>query len=148
MAEPYNTNLAAEFHVLSLLHRLGADAALSLGNKKAVDITVVRGEGEAVTIDVKGVAGQFDWPADNVKVPDHDRHFLALVCFEGRIADPEQLPSVWVVPVRELAPLLRTYKTRVVVSRAAVRAVSEKYRQAWHLVLGRGSPNQTGSTTE
>src|SRR4051812_30808125 len=92
MAEPYNTNLAAEFHVLSLLHRLGADAALSLGNKKAVDITVVRGEGEAVTIDVKGVAGPHDWPADNVKVPDHGRHFLVLVSFEGKIGDPEQVP--------------------------------------------------------
>ena len=46
---------------LSLLHRLGpADAALSLGNKKAVDITVVRAEGGAVTIDVKGVAGRYD----------------------------------------------------------------------------------------
>jgi hypothetical protein len=115
MGEPYNTNLAAEFHVLSLLHRLGADAALSLGNKKAVDITVVRAEGEAVTLDVKGVAGRDDWPADNVRVPDHDRHFLALVSFEGRIGDPERMPSVWVVPARELSPLLRTYRTRVVV---------------------------------
>jgi hypothetical protein len=95
MSEPYNTNLAAEFHVLSLLHRLGADAALSLGNKKAVDITVVRGEGEAVTVDVKGVAGAYDWPADDVRVPEHDRHYLALVSFEGRIDDPEQMPSVW-----------------------------------------------------
>ena len=37
----YDTNLAAEFHVLSMLHRLGADASLTLGNKKAVDIIVV-----------------------------------------------------------------------------------------------------------
>jgi hypothetical protein len=36
----YNTNLAAEFYVLSILHRLGAEAALTLGNKKAVDINV------------------------------------------------------------------------------------------------------------
>src|SRR5688572_25898541 len=120
----YDTNLAAEFHVLSILHRLGADAALSLGNKKAVDITVVRGEGRAVTVDVKGVAGPHDWPADNVKVPDHGRHFLALVSFEGKIADPEAVPSVWVIPARELAPLLRRYATRTVVSRAAVRATS------------------------
>src|SRR4051794_130133 len=140
MGEPYNTNLAAEFHVLSLLHRLGADAALSLGNKKAVDITVVRAEGEAVTIDVKGVAGPHDWPADNVRVPDHDRHFLALVSFEGRIGDPVLVPSVWVVPARELRELLRTYRTRVVVSRAAVRAASERYRHAWHLVTGQGLP--------
>ena len=29
--EKYNTNLAAEFHVLSILHRLGASASLTLG---------------------------------------------------------------------------------------------------------------------
>jgi hypothetical protein len=29
----YNTNLAAEFYVLSMLHRFGEDAALTLGNK-------------------------------------------------------------------------------------------------------------------
>jgi hypothetical protein len=33
----YNTNLAAEFYVLSILHRLGFDATMTLGNKKAVD---------------------------------------------------------------------------------------------------------------
>ena len=38
----YNTNLAAEFFVLSTLHRLGADAALTLGNKKAVDIAIAQ----------------------------------------------------------------------------------------------------------
>ena len=43
MAETYNTNLAAEFYVLSVLHRLGAEANLALGNKKSVDIVVVRG---------------------------------------------------------------------------------------------------------
>lgn len=34
----YDTNLAAEFYVLSCLHRLGGAANLTLGNKKAVDI--------------------------------------------------------------------------------------------------------------
>jgi len=33
----YNTNLAAEFYVLSMLHRLGAEATLTLANRKAVD---------------------------------------------------------------------------------------------------------------
>jgi hypothetical protein len=136
MSEPYNTNLAAEFHVMSLLYRLGADAALSLGNKKGVDITVVRAEGEAVTIDVKGLAGRDDWPVNNVRETDHDRHFVVLVSFEGRIGDLEFVPSVWVVPARELSPFLRTYGTRVFVSRAAVRAVSERYWHAWHLVTG------------
>jgi hypothetical protein len=33
----YNTNLAAEFHVLAMLYCCGMDASLTLGNKKAVD---------------------------------------------------------------------------------------------------------------
>jgi hypothetical protein len=57
----YNTNLASEFYVLSMLYRLGLDANLTLGNKKSVDITVVLGPGRAVTIDVKAVAGKMDW---------------------------------------------------------------------------------------
>jgi len=52
----YNTNLASEFYALSTLHRLGADANLTLGNKKFVDIAVIRGEGDAITVDVKGLA--------------------------------------------------------------------------------------------
>ena len=43
--------MAAEFHVLSVLHRLGLTATLTLGNKKSVDIVVVRETGKAVTID-------------------------------------------------------------------------------------------------
>ncbi len=137
MSDRYNTNLAAEFHVLSVLYRLGADAALSLGNKKAVDITVVRGEGEAVTIDVKGLAGAYDWPADNVKIPKHDRHFIVLVSFENHIEDVRKTPSVWVIPARKLSPLIAKYPTRTFVSRALVRSKGKQFEQAWQLVLGK-----------
>ena len=57
----YNTNLAAEFYVLSCLHRLGITANLTLGNKKGVDIVVVREAGDAVTVEVKGLAGKYEW---------------------------------------------------------------------------------------
>ncbi|PYN92803.1 MAG: hypothetical protein DMD91_31575 [Candidatus Rokuibacteriota bacterium] len=134
MADPYNTNLAAEFYVLSMLHRRGAEASLTLGNKKSVDIAVVRGAGRTVTIDVKGVAKRWDWPADNVRLPDHNRHFLALVSFEGKIREPEAVPNVWVIPARKVAPFLRKYRTRTVISRAAVEAEGTRFRAAWHLV--------------
>lgn len=98
MADPYNTNLAAEFYVLSMLHRRGAEASLTLGNKKSVDIAVVRGAGRTITIDVKGVAKRWDWPADNVRLPEHNRHFLALVSFEGQIRQAATPPSVWIIP--------------------------------------------------
>lgn len=138
MSEKYNTNLAAEFHVLSVLHRLGADASLSLGNKKAVDITVVRGDGMAVTIDVKGVAGKFDWPADNVVV--RNLHFIALVSFQGRIRAFDQMPWAWIVPSVELGDFLSVYAKksvhgeRRVVSRAKLNKTGGRFRDAWPLL--------------
>jgi hypothetical protein len=48
----YDTNLAAEFYVLSALHRLGLSATLTLGNKKSVDIVIARDAGDALTLDL------------------------------------------------------------------------------------------------
>jgi hypothetical protein len=60
----YNTNLSAEYHVLSMLYRKGLNAYLTLGNKKSVDIIVEKENGTIITIDVKGLAGKTCWPMD------------------------------------------------------------------------------------
>lgn len=52
----YDTNLAAEFDVLSCLHRRGLTANLTLVNKKSVDIVAVRDAGDAMTVELKGIA--------------------------------------------------------------------------------------------
>lgn len=135
----YDTNLAAEFYVLSCLHRIGLTANLTLGNKKGVDIVVVRDAGDAVTVEVKGVAKKYDWPANNLVTEKPDRHFVALVCFEGRIAEHEMSPPrVWIVPFPDVEPFKRVYQGRTNVSRAAVLADGKRYENAWHLVDGRG----------
>src|SRR5260221_10752573 len=100
----YNTNLAAEFYALSMLHRLGADANLTLGNKKSVDIAVVRGKGASITIDVKGLAGKTGWPIDNLGA-GNPKHFIVFVCFRGKITDPAAAPLVWVIPSLKIASL-------------------------------------------
>ena len=92
----YDTNLAAEFYTLSVLYRLGAAATLTLGNKKSVDIVVVRSAGDTVTIDVKGIAGKTCWPVSNVPT-DRARHFVVFVSFLNRIDDPSVSPEVYVV---------------------------------------------------
>jgi hypothetical protein len=129
----YDTNLAAEFAVLSMLHRLGADAALTLGNKKGVDIIVARA-GEALTVEVKGVAGRYDWPADNIQSPRPERHFVVLVSFEAQIADPTVAPRCWVVPFPELEPYLHQYGTRLDVLRSSMREHGEQFENAWSLI--------------
>ncbi len=132
----YNTNLASEFYVMATLYRLGLDAALTLGNKKAVDIFVHRDDDTTATIDVKGVVKRYDWPVDNVKPDEKSNHFIVLVCFNGKIAEPNTSPSVWVIPVRELKNFIIKYKTRSVVSRKVLHEKGEKYRDAWELLVG------------
>lgn len=131
----YNTNLAAEFHVLSILHRFGAAANLTLGNKKGVDIVVVREAGDAVTVEVKGVAGRYDWPADNIQSVFPRRHFVALVSFEGRIAEATIPPRCWVVPLPRLKPYLHQYKGRLNVMAATLRKEGQQFENAWSLII-------------
>lgn len=135
----YDTNLAAEYYVLSCLHRRGLTANLTLGNKKGVDIVVVRAAGDAVTVEVKGVAKKYDWPANNLTTDRPDRHFVVLISFEGRIHDPEMPPPrVWVLPFRLVEPFKRSYGSRMnVVSRAAVVSGGSSYKNAWHLIEGK-----------
>ena len=131
----YNTNLASEFYVLSMLHRFGCDASLTLGNKKTVDIVVVRETGNVVTIDVKGLAGTTSWPVDNVKKVNKD-HFLVFVSFLGKIADHTVSPEVYVVPSKRLAPLVYHSPNgkRHVLQLSRMRKDGTQFRDAWDLV--------------
>ncbi len=131
----YETNLASEFYILSVLHRLGIDATLTLGNKKSVDILVVREAGDAVTVDVKGVAGKYDWPADNIRTSSNHRHFIAFVSYEGSFREPKILPSIWIVPYEGVAQFTKQYQGRKNVSRALLTKNGKAYQDAWHLLL-------------
>jgi hypothetical protein len=127
----YNTNLAAEFWVLSTLYRLGIEAHLTLGNKKSVDILILRDSETICTADVKGLAGPYDWPADNVTIFDKPNHYYIFLSFEGKISDPSATPSVWVIPSDRLRPFIKQFKTRTVVSRPLVRKDGGRFRNAW-----------------
>jgi hypothetical protein len=133
----YDTNLASEFYVLSMLHRLGAEPSLTLANKKAVDIYVAAGNDEFITIDVKGVARAYDWPVSNLKGTKRKNHFYVLVCFEGAIEDPSTIPSVWIVPCDAITRFIKPYKNRLNVSRALIKKNGQAYRDAWDLIVSK-----------
>lgn len=131
----YNTNLASEFYVLSMLHRLGCDASLTLGNKKSVDIVIVREAGDVATIDVKGLAGTTSWPVDNVK-KKVDGHFLVFVSFLDKIGDHTITPEVYIVPSLQLDPLVYHSPNgkRHVLQLSRMRKDGTEFRDAWDLV--------------
>ena len=132
----YNSNLAGEFYVLSMLHRLGADATLTLGNKKSVDIVVVRAAGKTVTVDVKALAGKTSWPVDNFR--DKKNHFVALICFKGQIEQLDTVPEVYIVPSADVDGVtLHCPGGRKVIQYSRMRRDGTKYRKdaAWKKLL-------------
>lgn len=91
-----NTNLASEFYILSMLYRIGANASLTLGNKKSVDIVIEKGE-KVITIDVKGLRDTSIFPLDNWSKKD-ENHYLIFVSFLKKIDDPLCVPEIYIVP--------------------------------------------------
>ncbi|GHU85366.1 hypothetical protein FACS189473_4320 [Spirochaetia bacterium] len=98
----FNTHLAAEFFVMSALHRLGVNALLTLGNKKAVDIVVEKGA-DTLTVEVKGLATRGSFPIGNYTAKAQDKnHYYVFVSFLGKIGTPACLPDVYIVPAKDL----------------------------------------------
>ncbi|MCJ7446395.1 MAG: hypothetical protein MUO72_01750 [Bacteroidales bacterium] len=132
--EGYNTNLASEYYVLSMLYRLGYDAYLTLGNKKSVDIIIDKGD-DLLTIDVKGMAGTTNWPMENFKKKG-DKHFIILVSFTNKINYPASVPEVYIVPSEKVPNLIyqNPKGTRRGITLSRIRTEASAYRDAWHLL--------------
>lgn len=127
----YDTNLASEYYVLSMLYRLGIDAYLTLGSKKSVDILINK-NGALKTVDVKGIKGVTWWPLDNFS-NRKSNHFLALVSYLNKIEDVSVIPEVYIVPAKDVDKLLweNPKKTRKGISLGNMRKTESKYRNKW-----------------
>jgi hypothetical protein len=135
MAESkYNTNLASEYLVLSMMYRKGLDAYITLGNRKSVDIVVDFGT-HMTTIDVKGIAGTTLWPMDNFS-GNKPHHFIVLVSFLNKISNHSVSPEVYVVPSGDVASLLyhNPKGNRKGIQLSTVRKHAAKYSDRWDLI--------------
>jgi hypothetical protein len=96
------TGDSAEFYVLATLRRLDIDAHLTLANKKAVDIIVIK-DGCVLTIDVKGlqVGTSFQIGKNMEKITDKN-HYFVFVYFGKDISDIGKVPPMYVVPAKDL----------------------------------------------
>lgn len=140
----HNTNLASEYYALSMLYRMGADAHLTLGNKKSVDILVEK-DNEIITIDVKGLKDSSCFPIDNIKKKDK-KHFLIFISFKKKINQPDCIPDVFIVPSDELFNKhdeldgeIIVYKNpkgnRTVVEYSRLKKLSAKYKDKWDFFI-------------
>jgi hypothetical protein len=104
--------LAAKLQVLSVLHRLGAEANLTLAQPDNVDITVLLSTGRAITIDVKTLSGTKRWNVE--RVSGRKNHYIAFVAYPRFTEDPAAPPIIQIVPSKELERFLQAQKPATV----------------------------------
>ena len=132
----YDTNLAAEFYVLSCLHRLGVTANLTARQQERCARgrgaqSGRRGHGRG-----QGSRWKYEWPINNLTSLNPERHFVVLVSHEDLIGDPAMpAPRIEVLPFPDIEPFRRTYKGNMTtLSRSAVLRTGSRYENAWNLI--------------
>jgi hypothetical protein len=103
--------LASKFYVLSVLHRLGADATLTFSHSDDVDITVVLESGNALTVDVKTLTGPMEWPVGDFRT--RAGHFVTFVWYPTS-SSPDVPPDVYIVASEQLRHFLAEHSGRSV----------------------------------
>ena len=95
----FNTGIASEYLVLSMLYRLNYEAYITMGNKKSVDIWIMRDDKTAVSIDVKSVREYDSIPVGNVEAKDN--HYVIFVIYNKKprtksaaLLKPDARPSI------------------------------------------------------
>ena len=119
----YLTGIASEYLVLSMLYRRKAEAFLSMGNKKAVDILILQEDGTYIEVDVKSVLRSSSVPVDNIEAKDN-----RFVVFENI----EILPEFYIVPSKEV--VATCYHSPQGLKRIHPRKHIAGYRDRWDLI--------------
>ena len=127
-ANTFNTGMAAEFFVLSQLFRIGLEAYLSQGNKKAIDIRVVHSPEHAISIDVKAVRSYSSLVVNNVVAAQN--HFVVFVIYNNKFEDLTKAPEVFIVPSLEVAAITKHFGDE----RRVMKGELAKYKDNWQVL--------------
>ncbi|MEX8549345.1 MAG: hypothetical protein V5804_17220 [Mucilaginibacter sp.] len=140
MEQKYNTNLASEFYVMSMLYRLGLDAYLTLGNKKGVDIVLRNTDGSSISIEVKGVNKKTDdWPLSSKDISLSANLFYILISYESEIGNLLIHPHLWIIPANLIADKCKKAQTKTgkylyYMSHKVIREQFDDYKNNWQIL--------------
>ena len=120
-------DLAAKFHVLSVLYRLGARPAFSVEGERYFDLTLVRNPGEVVTVEVKAAADWKSWSLKEFSVSK--RHFVVFVYFDAKKSGFKSMPESYILDSQDLPSWAKEH-SGVVAMRQLVESAKDA-REAW-----------------
>jgi len=124
----YNTGIASEYLVLSMLFRLDLEAYISNGNKKSIDIRVINKNGKPLSIDVKSVRGYSSLVVNNVE--SKLDHYIVFVVYNNRFEILSQSPDIFIVPSSELSNITETYG----VEKRVLKGRLSDYKDKWEFI--------------
>lgn len=132
----HNTGTASEYLVLSHLIRLGYEAYITTGNKKSVDIRVIK-DHQAISVDVKAVRGYSSLIVNNVRPDPH--HFVVMVIYNDKFEDVTTTPEVFVVPSEVIPIIQKSFKDQHRVFKTDILP----YKNNWKCLFNHGNDAQT-----
>ena len=110
MAEKDIASAASEFFVVSALLRIGADATLTLGNKKKVDITVNK-DGKSLMIDAKALRNGTNFSLNSNSENAGYNHYFIFVDYKNEFENWQCFPELYVVSAKKLLSVAADYKS-------------------------------------
>ncbi len=137
-ANTFNTGIASEYLILSKLYRLELEAYISQGNKKSIDIRVIKDNGETLSIDVKSVRGYSSLVVNNVEPKEN--HFLIFVVYNNKFEDLNLEPEIFIVPSQKICePLVSVFKEE----KRVMKGKLADYKDKWNLLTDAKTETQT-----
>lgn len=142
-ANTFNTGIASEYLILSKLYRLELEAYISQGNKKSVDIRVIKGNGETLSIDVKAVRGYSSLVVNNVEPKKN--HFLVFVIYNNKFGILDSQPDIFIVPSQKIRePLVSSFKKQ----KRIMKGKLIDYKDKWDLLTNPIEETQIDESAE
>jgi hypothetical protein len=128
-ANSFNTGIASEYLILSLLYRQGVEAYLSQGNKKSIDIRIVKTDGTSISVDVKSVRGYSSLVVNNVKAENN--HFVVFVIYKNQFEKLDLLPDIYIVPSSQLESITEIYGNEKRVLKGKIK----DFKDRWEYII-------------
>jgi penicillin-binding protein-related factor A (putative recombinase) len=128
-ANSFNTGIASEYLILSLLYRQGVEAYLSQGNKKSIDIRIIKSDGTSISVDVKSVRGYSSLVVNNVKAENN--HFVVFVIYKNQFEKLDSLPDIYIVPSNQLESITEIYGNEKRVLKGKIK----DFKDSWEYII-------------
>jgi hypothetical protein len=124
-ANSHNTGIAAEYFVLSQLYRQNIEAYITIGNKKAIDIRIIKKDKTPISLDVKAVRGYSSLIINNLSYAED--HYVAFVVYNEKFEDISYTPEVFIIPSLIVEEIKKDYKGQLRVMKGDIQGFKDQW---------------------